>query len=163
MSRVSFPLFSRLQDDHKSLPPCWSARSRFARWERCSSSGLVFGLGPNIVEWCTPTVVPALPLFYVYAAVFAFGFLTPLVAPALDATGPAPDQRTILDRVDDCHLSHRSVYDAALGSLGFVAGYCLPMVLGNVGIIIVLKSLIPQAKLWPRVRAAIAGGLVWLP
>jgi hypothetical protein len=46
------------------------------------------------------------------------------------------------------------------GAVGFAIGACVPMVLGNFVVIAILKRLLPDARLWPRTRALILGGLV---
>jgi O-antigen/teichoic acid export membrane protein len=107
--------------------------------------------------------LPALPLFYVYAAGIAVGFLSPLVFPAVDATGrPEVNVRfSIAWTVGIAVLA--PLLTSRWGSLGFAIGYCVPMVLGNLGIIFVLKRLVPDVHLWPRTRASIlAGGAVAL-
>ena len=126
--------------------------------------GLALGLGPSIVHVIyTDRWLPALPLFYVYAAGIAFGFLSPLVFPAVDASGrPEINVRfTIGWTVGIAVLA--PILTPRWGSLGFAIGYCVPMVLGNLGMIVVLKRLIPDVHLWPRTRASIlAGGAVAL-
>jgi O-antigen/teichoic acid export membrane protein len=44
------------------------------------------------------------------------------------------------------------------GTLGFAIGYCIPVVLGNCVVAVILQRLVPEARLWPRVRALILGG-----
>jgi hypothetical protein len=43
------------------------------------------------------------------------------------------------------------------GMIGFAVGYCTPMVIGNGVVLFILKSLVPDAHLWPRTRALLAG------
>jgi O-antigen/teichoic acid export membrane protein len=160
MSRVSFPLFSRLQDDRQAIAVALERSIQICSMGTLFFVGLVFGMGPNIVGVVyTDKWLPALPLFYVYAAGIAFGFLTPLVAPLLDATGrPQVNARFSIGWTVAIALIVPFT-TPRWGAVGFAIGYCVPMVIGNIGMIIVLKKLIPQARLWPRARASIAGGI----
>lgn len=161
ISRISFPLYSRLQHDKELL-----ARSIERSIQLCALCtlffvGLILGLGPNIASVVyTSKWLPAVPILYVYAIGIAFGFLTPLVAPVFDATGrPQINLRFSVGW---------TVAIAALvplttprwGAVGFAIGYCVPMILGNCLMLVVLKKMIPDARFWRRTRAAVVGGAV---
>jgi O-antigen/teichoic acid export membrane protein len=45
------------------------------------------------------------------------------------------------------------------GALGFAIGFCIPVVLGNALVLVILKRIVPDARLWPRTRALILGCL----
>ena len=154
MSRVSFPLFSRLQDDRKSIAVVLERSIQICAMGTLFFVGLVFGLGPNIVGVVyTDKWLPALPLFYVYATGIAFGFLTPLVAPALDATGrPQVNARFSMGWTVAIALIVPFT-TPRWGAVELAVGYCLPMIVGDIGMIVVLKSLIPQARLSGLVSA----------
>jgi O-antigen/teichoic acid export membrane protein len=170
ISRVSFPLFSRMQHDKQLL-----ARALERSVQLCSVAtlfyvGLMLGLAPNVVlivygaKW-----LPAVPVLYVFLVAIAFGFLAPLIVPALDATG-------------NPHLSLRLSmgWTAAMivlvplvtpffGAVGYAVAYSIPTVIGNLVMIVVLKRLVPEARFWRRTRAAIVGavaialtGWLWL-
>jgi hypothetical protein len=44
--------------------------------------------------------------------------------------------------------------------MGFVVASCVPMVTGNALLLYVFRRMFPAIRLWPKVRAAIAGGAV---
>jgi len=159
MSRVSFPLYSRLQDDRRSFAHALERSVQLCAMGTLFFVGLVFALGPNIVlVLYTEKWLPALPLLYVYAAGICFGFLSPLVFPAFDATGrPGINLRFTIGWTIGIALL-APLLTQKWGSLGFAVGYCVPMALGNIGIIVVLKRLIPSTNLWPRTRASLLGG-----
>ena len=46
------------------------------------------------------------------------------------------------------------------GSMGFVIASCIPMVLGNSLLLYVFWRMFPATRLWPKIRAAVAGGVV---
>ena len=163
MARVSFPLYSRLQSDRQAFARSLERAVVVSAMGTLFFVGMGFGLGPSLVrvvygeKW-----VPALPIFYVYAAGIAVGFLHPVVAPALDALGkPQVNVRlTISWTAAICLLV--VLMTPIWGAVGFAIGYCLPMVVGNIVVIVILKQLVPDARLWPRTRAFIIGALtVW--
>ena len=159
MARVSFPLFSRLQGEPKAFAKALERGVVVSAMGTLFFVGLVVGLGPNLVgvvygeKW-----LPALPLLYVYAGALSIGFLFPVVSPALDALGKVG----VNLRLSIGWVVSISVLVALLtphwGSLGFAIGYCIPVVVGNCVVLVILKRLVPDARLWPRVRALIVGG-----
>ena len=95
MSRVSFPLFSRLQDDRKSIAVVLERSIQICAMGTLFFVGLVFGLGPNIVGVVyTDKWLPALPLFYVSHG-FAFLFSDAARGAGARCHRPAPGQRAI--------------------------------------------------------------------
>ena len=42
----------------------------------------------------------------------------------------------------------------------FALGYCIHILFGNLAVVFVVKRLIPEAKLWPRIRAGMLCALV---
>jgi O-antigen/teichoic acid export membrane protein len=160
MSRVSFPLFSRLQNDRKQLTIALERSIQICALATLLFVGIAFGLGSNLIHVLyTDKWLPALPVFYVYAAAISLGFLTPLIAPFFDGTGrPQVNARFSIAWTTAIVLIVPFT-TPRWGTVGFAIGYCIPVVIGNIGMLVVLKKLIPQARLWPRARAAIAGCL----
>lgn len=161
MSRVSFPLFSRLQDDRPAF-----ARSLERSLQICALGtlyfvGLGWALGPNLIHTLvTDKWMPALPLFYVYVSGISIGFLAPLVAPALDAIGKPQIMARFSVGWTLATFAIVVFTTPRWGALGFVVGSCIPMVVGNALLFYVTMRVFPEARLWPRVRAAVVGGVV---
>ncbi|MBI4706164.1 MAG: oligosaccharide flippase family protein [Deltaproteobacteria bacterium] len=160
MARVTFPLLSRLQHDHALLSRELGRSIRICAIATLGYAALIAALGEPIVRLVyTDKWLPALPLLYLYAGAISLGFLAPIVASALDALG-RPGLFLRLS-VAWTALAWLAVLFATprWGMVGFVAGYCLHVVVGNIAVIFVVRRLVPQARLWPSVRAAIAGAL----
>jgi len=158
ISRISFPLYSRLQHDKALLARLVERSVQLCAMGTLFFVGVVLGLGPNIAEVVyTSKWLPAVPMLYVYAVTIAFGFLTPLVAPLFDALGkPKVNLRfSIAWTVAIAVLVPLTT--PRWGALGYAVGYCLPVVVGNCGVLYVLKRQIPGIRLWPRLRASIIG------
>jgi O-antigen/teichoic acid export membrane protein len=160
MSRVSFPLFSRLQGNQAAF-----ARSLERSVQVCALGTLFFSgfgvaLGPNlIVTVYTGKWLPALDLFYVYVTCIGIGFVSPLVSPALDAIGKPQIMARFSIGWTVAALVLVMFATPRWGALGFVVGACIPMVVGNGLLLYVVGREFPEASFWPRFRAAIAGGL----
>jgi O-antigen/teichoic acid export membrane protein len=163
MARVDFPLYSRMQDDKQLF-----ARTLGRSVQLCSVATLgfvsiVLGLGPAIVgvvygeKW-----LPAVPYLYIFAAAFSVGFLAPVVGAAFDAVG----RPGVFFRL--------SVFWTALnwavvllttprwGAVGFVGGYVVHMIVGNLIVARMVRDILPDVRVWPRVRASIVAALVTL-
>jgi O-antigen/teichoic acid export membrane protein len=160
MARVSFPLYSRLQDDRplfarsleRSLHVCVTATLFFA--------GLGLGLGPNIVRVIyTDKWIPGLPLFYVYVSCISIGLLAPLVAPAFDAIGRPQLMARFSVGWTVAALLIVPFTTPRWGALGFVVGTCVAMVAGNALLLVVVLKTFPMARIWPRVRAPLVGAI----
>jgi O-antigen/teichoic acid export membrane protein len=170
ISRISFPLFSRMQHDKQLL-----ARTLERSVQLCSVAtlfyvGLMLGLAPNVVlivygaKW-----LPAVPILYVYSVAIAFGFLAPLIVPALDATGNPHLSLRLSMAWTAAAMVLVPLFTPRFGAVGFAVAFAIPTVIGNLGMIFVLKRLVPQARFWRRTRAAIVGaaavalvGRLWL-
>jgi O-antigen/teichoic acid export membrane protein len=96
-------------------------------------------------------------MLYVYAVAIGFGFLTPLVAPLFDAMGNPKLNLKLSLSWTIATLMIVPLTTPRYGTLGFCIGYCIPVVLGNCLVVVVLKRIIPQIRLWPRIRAALVG------
>lgn len=159
MARVSFPLFSRLQGEPTAFAKVLERGVVVSAMGTLFFVGLVVGLGPNLLnvvygeKW-----LPALPLLYVYAGALSIGFLHPVVSPALDALGKVGLNLRLTIGWTTAIIVLVALLTPRWGSFGFAIGYCIPVVLGNCVVAVILKRLVPDARLWPRVRALIVGG-----
>lgn len=158
MARVSFPLFSRFQNQPKVFAATLERAVMVSAMGTLFFVGLSVGLGPALIsivygaKW-----LPSLPIFYIFAVALGIGFLHPVVAPAIDALGkPGLNLKLMLSWTAAIALLV-AVLTPRYGTLGFVIGYCIPMVLGNLVVLAILIKLVPDAHLWPRTRALLAG------
>jgi O-antigen/teichoic acid export membrane protein len=156
ISRISFPLYSRLQHDPARMARLVERSVQLCAMVTLCFVGLVLGLGPNIasviytVKW-----LPAVPMLYVYAIAIGFGFLTPLVAPMFDAIGkPKVNLKFSIGWTVAIALIV-PLTTPRWGALGYAVGYCLPVVIGNCLVLYVLKLQIPGLRVWKRLRASI--------
>ncbi|HVY29337.1 MAG TPA: oligosaccharide flippase family protein [Polyangiaceae bacterium] len=160
MARVSFPLFSRLQHEPKAFAATLERGVMISAMGTLFFVGLAVGLGPNLIavlygaKW-----LPALPLFYVYALALSIGFLHPVVAPAIDAIGKPGLNLKMMVVWTTAMVVLVALLTPRYGALGFAIGMSIPTVLGNVVVLYILKQLVPDAHLWPRTRALIAGAI----
>ena len=157
LGRVNFPLLSRLQHDERAF-----ARTLERTIQICGVVTLLFvalflGVGPSLVQivygdkW-----VPALPTFYVFTVAISIGFVAPIVNGALDAVGkPKVMMRLGLFWTALNWVAVATTMQFAHGALAFSLAYCIHIVVGNGAVIYVVKSLIPAARLWPGIRAAL--------
>lgn len=163
LQRVTFPLYSRMHGEPGLV------RATLGRSIYLSASGtyfavaLYFGMGEQIVRVVfTPKWLPALPYLQIFAGAMTIGFLSPLVASALDATG----RPGVIARLSAfwTGLNWIAVPLATwrYGTLGFVAGYCVHVVVGNLVVVYLLERLIPGVRLLRQVSPpAVAGVLVY--
>ncbi len=160
MARVTFPLLSRFQTDEELFAQSLTRSVQVCVMGTLFFVGLFLGLGPNVtVIVFTAKWLPAVPVLYVFSAAISIGFLSPLIAAALDAMNkPGVFWRIALSWTIFNWIMV-AIATPRWGMLGFAVGYSVHVVIGNVVIIFVTKKLIPKAKLWPRVRGAIVGGV----
>jgi O-antigen/teichoic acid export membrane protein len=162
LSRVNFPLLSRLQHDTQAF-----AKTLEKTIQICATVTLLFvalfmGLGPSLVQiiygdkW-----VPALPTFYVFTLAISVGFLSPIINGALDAIGkPRVMMRLGMYWTAINWVAVTVTMHYAKGALAFSLGYCVHIIVGNLAVVFVVKRLIPQAQLWARIRASLAAAVV---
>lgn len=160
MARVDFPLYSRLQDDKKVFAATLGRSIQLCAVATLGFVALMLGIGPCIVgvvygaKW-----MPALPFLYIFAAAFSLGFLAPVVGAAFDAVGrPGVFFRlsifwTALNWVVVLYTTPR------WGAVGFVGGYVVHMIVGNLIVVVLARRLLPEANLWPRLRASILAAI----
>jgi O-antigen/teichoic acid export membrane protein len=160
MARVSFPLFSRLQDDKPSFARSLERSLQISATGTLFFVGLGLGMGPSIVHIIyTDKWIPGLSLFYVYVACISVGFLSPLVAPAFDAIG----RPQVMARFSVAWTAAAIVIvpftTPRWGALGFVIGACIPMVLGNLVLLAFVLKTFPLVRIWPPIRASLVGAV----
>jgi len=108
-----------------------------------------------------PKWLPALPALYVYSAAISVGFLAPVVAAALDASG----KPGIISRLSVYWMAANWTIVSLVmlkwrTLLAFAIAYCLHVLGGNIAVMVVVRRVIPEAHFWPRLRAAIAATFV---
>ncbi len=161
ISRISFPLYSRLQGDKELL-----ARLVGRSVQQCAIGtlffvGLVFGLGPNIATVIyTAKWLPAVPLLYVYATAIAFGFFVPIIAPLFDAMGEPKLTLKLSIGWTVATIFIVPFTTPRWGAMGFAVGYCCPVVIGNFATIYMLKRRLPQVRVFSRLPASVIGALL---
>ncbi|HYQ16278.1 MAG TPA: oligosaccharide flippase family protein, partial [Polyangiaceae bacterium] len=160
MSRVSFPLFSRLQNEPKAFAQTLERAINISALGVLFYVGLAIGMGPNLVhvvfgaKW-----LPALPLFYTYAAAISIGFVHPVVAPAIDALGKPGLNLKLMVSWTIAMAVLIVLATPRWGTLGFAIAFCIPVVVGNAVVLVIMKRLVPESRFWPRIRALILGCL----
>jgi PST family polysaccharide transporter len=164
VSRVSFPVLSRLQGDRRALAAELENSMRMCSLATHFFVGLCLGLGPAIVEIIySAKWLPAVPLLYVYAWAIAIGFAAPVLSAALDASGrpglvfKLSAGWTVLNWV----VVLSGMY-LAKTELAFALAYSVHVVVGNLVILYVLRRWLPEARLGRGVRGSLAAALaVW--
>jgi O-antigen/teichoic acid export membrane protein len=157
ISRVSFPLYSRLQDDENALAAEINSAIRLSGSATLMFVGLCFGLGKNIItvvygeKW-----LPSLPLVYVYASVITIGFLSPVLSAAFDAIG----KPHILFRLSIAWTvinwaavligtaAYRTVF-------AFAVAYAIHVVAGNLALVYVARKIAPGLKVFQPIAPSL--------
>lgn len=156
IGRVSFPLYSRLQDDRAAFAQALGRAIHICATGTLLYIAIVFGLGPALVHVVfTDKWMPALPLVYVISAAMALGFLTPVVATALDALGRP--QVTMRLSVMTAVLLVVLVPPLTIkwGTFGFGLGIATEMIIMNLIVAWMTRALIPGIRLARSVIASI--------
>jgi len=158
MSRVSFPLYSRLQDDARSFARAFDRSLQISVLGNLFFIGLGLGIGPNLVRVVYTTKwLPGLPLFYIFLTGISIGFFAPLAAPALDAIGKPQINARFSVGWTVASLILVAVATPKWGAVGYVVGICVPMVVGNALLMLLIAKKFPEVKLWQGCRASLAG------
>jgi O-antigen/teichoic acid export membrane protein len=157
LSRVTFPLYSRLQDDREALTSSLGRSVQVCAIATLFFVGLFFGIGRGFIDVVyTAKWQPALPLLCVYAAAISIGFLSPLIASALDALG----KPQIIFRLALVWTALNWVVVSLVmlkwrTPLAFAIAYSVHVFAGNLAVVVIVKRLLPDVQLWPRVRGAV--------
>lgn len=162
LSRVNFPLLSRLQHDRVAFARALERTIQISATVTFLFVALFLGLAPSLVrviygeKW-----LPALPTLYVFTATVSVSFLVPIVNGALDALGK-PRIMMLLGLAWTV-LNWGAVtvmMQIRRDAFWFAIGFCIHVVLGAWAVWLVVKQFIPEAKLWSRIRGGLAAGVV---
>ena len=162
MSRVNFPLLSRLQDDGRAF-----ARSLERTIQMCALVTLTFvalflGIGPGLVHviygnrW-----MPAIPTLYVFATAISIGFVSPIVNGALDALGKPRIMMVLGIGWTAMNLLVIAIsMQFRTDAFAFSIAYCVHIVVANLVVVVMVRRLLPTAEVWSKIRTAILAGAV---
>ncbi|MCC6522621.1 MAG: oligosaccharide flippase family protein, partial [Polyangiaceae bacterium] len=160
MSRVTFPLYSRLQSDRALLGETLGRSVQICATVAFVWVALCLGLGPALTEHVYGAKwLPGVPMLYVFAGAITIGFMAPLIASALDAIGQPGVVARLAIGWTGLNWAVVLVTTPLWGVLGFTGGYAVHVVVGNALIIWVVARLIPGVRVGRRVWAAGAGAL----
>jgi O-antigen/teichoic acid export membrane protein len=162
LARVNFPLYARMQGDRKLFAETLGKSLQLCAIGTLLLVSVLLGLGPQIIlvvygeKW-----MEALPLLRVFCGAVGLGFLAPIVAAALDASGkPGVFFRLSIGWTALNWIVVPITTAIWPTPMGFVCGYVVHVILGNVVVIFVVRRLIPGTPLWPRLRAAMAAAVI---
>lgn len=147
LSRVNFPLLSRLQDNPAEYRRLVERGLMLSGLVVLAFVAVCFGLGEQLVRLIYgPQWLPALPVFYVFVACVGVGFIVPMVTSALDAAGKP---RIIATLSAAWMVLNWVAVGAAMmwqqTTLTFVLAYSVHVFAGNLGLLWVLRAEIPSA------------------
>jgi PST family polysaccharide transporter len=161
VSRVSFPVLSRLQTNRQALAQELESNMRLCATATHFFVGLCLGLGPALVgiiysdKW-----LPAVPMLYVYALAMAIGFVSPVLSSALEASGRPGLVFKLVAGWTTFNWVVVLVGTALVkDQLAFAIANSLYVVAGNLAIIWVLRRMLPEVRLGRGVHGSLAGGL----
>ncbi len=163
MSRVGFPLYSRLQTNPKALGNALGRSVQVCAAGTFVFVAIVLGLGPQIIHIAYPKWTDALVLLYIFSAALGIGFLSPLVAAAFDAIGRPKVflKMAILWTGVGCVAVPLAT--ARWGIVGFALGFVSQTVGGNAMVIWLTGRTFPTARVlrrcWSSALAATVEGL----
>jgi PST family polysaccharide transporter len=165
VGRVSFPLYSRLRDDRVELAALIARNVQVCAMGTLFFVGLVLGIGPELTRVIFgPKWIPALPALYIFSTAITIGFVSPIIGAAFDALGrPGIFVRLSIGWTTLNWLAvgiTTPLWPEHFKMVGFVIAYCSHIVLGNAAVVYVLHKQMPEARLWPAVRASVAGCLI---
>jgi PST family polysaccharide transporter len=161
VSRVSFPVLSRLQTNRQALAQELESNMRLCATATHFFVGLCLGLGPALVgiiysdKW-----LPAVPLLYVYALAIGIGFASPVLNAALEALGrPGIVFKLVAGWTTFNWVAVLVGVYCVKSQLVFAIACSLHVVAGNLAVFWVLHRTLPEVRLGRGVRGSLAGGL----
>jgi PST family polysaccharide transporter len=161
MGRVTFPLYSRLQDDQEAFAETLGRSIQICAFGTFFFVGLFLGMGRNVIHIIfTDKWLPALPMLYIYATAITIGFISPVAAAALDASGRPSIVAKLATGWTLLNWIVVLIATPKWGMIGFAAGYCVHVVVGNIAILVVVLYVIPGVRTTRRLLSSIGGGLV---
>lgn len=160
MGRVTFPLFSRIRDDRAQFAETLGRSLAICAFATFFFIAFFWSMGEPLVRVVfTEKWLPALPLLKVYAAVLAVGFLSPVAASALDAAGKPLIIAKLSVGWTLLNWAVVLVTTPLYGLEGFVYGYAVHVVVGNLAVLVVLRRVIPGVRVLRRVAAPAVASL----
>lgn len=163
LGRVTFSLYSRLQDQPAKLAEAIGHTLYIAASGTFLFAAIMFGMGRGLVSLVfTAKWLAAMPTLHVYLGAGCLGFLVPVVASALDATGrPRTFARlavgwTVLNWV-------AVPIGTQWGMRGFAMAHVAHIIVGGVAALVVLARTFPDVNVAGRLWApAVAATTVFL-
>jgi O-antigen/teichoic acid export membrane protein len=172
LARIGFPLFSRLQHDRALVGESLGRMIHVTAFAVFAWIALCLGLGePLTLVVFSAKWLPAVPVLTIYAGAVLIGFLSTLVAPALDALGkPGLFTKCVVGWTILTWIVV-PIATAKWQLVGFAVGFATHIVVGNTVVAIVMHRLLPQTRFLQRIRGpllacavvALLGRLVLAP
>ena len=161
VARVAFPLFSRMQMDRHALARVFERAMQFCAFGVFFTSAILLTAGKNVtLVVFTEKWLAGLLALHAFAALIVIGFVTPVVAVILDALG----RPGVIARMSIGWAALNWVVTPLAtwrwGFPGFVYGYCVHTIVGNVAVLVAMRTLMPEVRLARALAAPAAGGLV---
>ena len=160
VARISFPLFSRIQYQRDALARVLERTVQFCALGAFFSAAVLLTAGRTVtVVVFSEKWVDGLVSLYAFSAVLLIGFFSPVVAAVMDALGkPAVIARlaafwTLLNWMVVPVTTWR------FGMNGFVLGYCVHVVVGNLLVLYVARKEVPEARLLRQLVGPALGAL----
>src|SRR5262249_23483016 len=97
---------------------------------------------------------------YIYAAAISIGFLSPIVGAALDAAGRPEIFFKLAIGWTSLNWIVVLLATPRFGITGYVAGYVVHVVAGNIAVLLVLRKILPGTPLWSRLRGPLAAAAI---
>jgi lipopolysaccharide exporter len=160
VARVSFPLFSRLQYDRDALARVLERALQLCAAAVFFTTALFLTAGPNITvlvfsgKWLDGLV----PL-QAFSAALIIGFVSPVVAAVLDAVGRPGVIAKLAVGWTVLNWIVVPIATWKWGMNGFVLGYCVHVVVGNVLLLLLLPRVLPGVRLFRPLLAPALGGI----
>lgn len=160
IARVSFPLYARMQFEPAALARVVERSLQFAAFGVFFSTAILLTGGAQITtivfsaQW-----LPGLLALYAFSAVLVVGFVSPVIGAAFDALGrPGIVARlsaawTLLNWIVVPLTTWR------WGMSGFILGYCVHIVVGNLAVLWMVRREIPEMRILEPLRAPALAGL----
>ncbi len=161
MGRVTFPLYSRLQHDPKAFAETLGRSIQICAFGTFFFVGYFLGMGRQVIHIIfTDKWLPALPLLYIYASAISIGFISPVAAAALDASGRPKIMARLAFGWTALNWLVVLFATPRWGIIGFAAGYSVHVVVGNLAVLLMMIYIIPGVRVLRRVSSSVAAGAV---
>lgn len=160
VSRVSFPLYSRLQGDPAALSRAIERAIQICALGTMLFASIILPLGPYAVRVIySEKWLPAVPLLYLFASTITIGIFFPALATALDAMGKPTVILRMSVVVTVANWIAAPLLAKLWGELGFVIANISITVLGNIALLIVFAKIQPGVRVFRALRAPLVGAL----